>query len=108
MMHTTSDDPKRYRTDAEVEVWRERDPLPRFQQYLLDKGVLSGEERKDVEEEVLQDIQSEVEIAERQMLSLGNPLDMFNHFYAELPPSLAGQKEDLARELAGSAGEVRS
>lgn len=108
MMHTTADDPRRYRTDAEVEAWRQRDPLPRFQQYLLGKGVLSGNEQKEVEEEVLQDIQAAVESAERQMQSMGDPLEMFNHHSAELPPSLVAQREELARELAGSAGEVRS
>jgi pyruvate dehydrogenase E1 component alpha subunit len=107
MMHTTADDPKRYRTDAEVEIWRQRDPLTRFERYLLAKGVFSQEERKSLEEEVLQDIQAAVENAERQMQSLGDPLEMFNHFYAELPPSLAAQKEELARELAGAGGEVR-
>ena len=29
--HTTSDDPTRYRVDAEVEVWKHRDPIERRQ-----------------------------------------------------------------------------
>ena len=37
MMHTTADDPKRYRSDEEVEKWRKKDPLPRFQNYLKEK-----------------------------------------------------------------------
>jgi pyruvate dehydrogenase E1 component alpha subunit len=108
MMHTTADDPKRYRTDAEVEIWRDRDPLPRFGKYLLDKGVLSGEEQKDLEAEVLQEIQDAVDNAEKQMQTMGNPLDMFNHFYNELPPYLAAQREELARELAEAGKEVQS
>jgi pyruvate dehydrogenase E1 component alpha subunit len=106
MMHTTADDPKRYRTDAEVEIWRERDPLIRYQKYLLDKGVLSGHEQQELDAEVLEEIQRAVDNAERQMQSMGNPLDMFNHFYAELPPYLAEQREELARELAGTGKEV--
>jgi pyruvate dehydrogenase E1 component alpha subunit len=108
MMHTTADDPKRYRTDAEVEIWRERDPLTRFRKYLLDKGVLSGDEEKELDAEVLQQIQRAVDNAEKQMQTIGDPLDMFNHVFAELPPTLAAQKEELARELAGSGKEVRS
>ena len=27
-MHTTADDPKRYRSEEEVEQWRKRDPIP--------------------------------------------------------------------------------
>ena len=33
-VHTTADDPKRYRSEEEVESWRRRDPLARFQGYL--------------------------------------------------------------------------
>ena len=108
MMHTTADDPKRYRTDAEVEIWRERDPLTRFQKYLLDKGVLSGNEQQELDAEVLQEIQRAVDNAEKQMQTMGNPLDMFNHVYAELPPYLAGQREELALELAETGKEVPS
>jgi pyruvate dehydrogenase E1 component alpha subunit len=39
MMHTTSDDDKRYRDPAEVEAWWKRDPIPRLKGYLERKGV---------------------------------------------------------------------
>src|SRR4030095_13835873 len=32
--HTTSDDPTRYRADAEVEAWRRRDPIARRRSHL--------------------------------------------------------------------------
>ena len=38
-VHTTADDPKRYRTDDEVEDWRKRDPLTRLQKYLIRKNL---------------------------------------------------------------------
>jgi pyruvate dehydrogenase E1 component alpha subunit len=107
-MHTTADDPKRYRTDAEVEIWRGRDPLTRFRKYLLEKGVLSGNEEKELETEILQEIQCAVDNAEKQMQIMGDPLDMFNHVFAQLPPSLVAQKEELAGELARRGEEVRS
>ena len=44
MMHTTADDPKRYRKNEEVEEWKKRDPIVRFQKYLKDKGLLIGPE----------------------------------------------------------------
>jgi pyruvate dehydrogenase E1 component alpha subunit len=31
---------------------------------------------------------------------MGDPMDMFDHAYAEMPPILQAQKEELARELA--------
>jgi pyruvate dehydrogenase E1 component alpha subunit len=100
MMHTTADDPKRYRSDEEVEQWRRRDPLIRFEKYLLDKGVLSEEKRNQVESEVMDEIQTAVDRAEKQMEALGDPMDMFDHVYADMPPHLKEQKEGLASELS--------
>ena len=100
MMHTTADDPKRYRTDEEVEKWTKRDPLPRFEKYLIKKGVLSEDKAAEIESEILEEIQAGVDRAEKLMTTMGDPMDMFNHAYAELPPHLKEQKADLARELS--------
>lgn len=99
-MHTTADDPKRYRSAEEVEAWEERDPLPRFQRYLMEKGLLTEEMLESVHSRILAKIQAAVERAEDQMRSLGDPLQMFDHLYGELPPYLQIQKEELARDLS--------
>jgi|SRR5690625_2601521 len=36
--HTTADDPTRYRTSAEEDYWRERDPIARLRAYLTAQG----------------------------------------------------------------------
>jgi len=100
MMHTTADDPKRYRTDDEVEQWSKRDPLIRFEKYLEGKGLLSEKKRNQVESEVLEAIQAAIDGAERQMETLGDPLEMFDHAYADIPSYLNEQKTDLASELS--------
>lgn len=100
MMHTTADDPKRYREEDEVEGWRKQDPIKRFQKYLKDKGLLSDEKVGAIEEEVNAEIQTAVERAEEMMKTFTDPLVMFDHAYAELPPSLIRQKDELAQELA--------
>jgi pyruvate dehydrogenase E1 component alpha subunit len=105
MMHTTADDPKRYRTDEEVEKWNQRDPLPRFEKYLTDKGLLSDEKRGQVESEVLEEIQAAIDRAEKQMEAMGDPVDMFNYTYAEMPPHLKAQKEVLTKALSATAKE---
>jgi len=38
--HTTSDDPSRYRSAAEEEYWRQRDPIDRLRLHLEDRGAL--------------------------------------------------------------------
>jgi pyruvate dehydrogenase E1 component alpha subunit len=101
-VHTTADDPKRYRTDAEVESWRRKDPLARFQLYLKAKGLLSDADVTAEEERVAAEIQAAVDRAEEQMKLLGDPLHMFEHAYAEMPPYLKEQRDEVARGLAGA------
>lgn len=98
-VHTTADDPTRYRTNEEVEVWAKRDPITRFQKYLTDKGLLSPEKIDTAEEEVKAEISDVERRWEAQMKSMGDPMDMFDHLYAELPPYLQEQKEELSRNL---------
>ncbi len=100
-VHTTADDPKRYRSDAEVETWRRKCPLTRFQLYLKAKGLVTEAGLKAEEEEVAAEIQAAVDRAEEQMKHLGDPLHMFEHAYAEMPPYLKEQRDELARGLAG-------
>jgi pyruvate dehydrogenase E1 component alpha subunit len=99
-VHTTADDPKKYRTEEEVELWNKRDPLVRFQKYLTGKKLLSGKKSEELETGIANEIQSAIDGAEEKMKSLGDPLQMFEHLYAELPPHIAEQREQLARELS--------
>ena len=104
-VHTTADDPKRYRTAEEVEQWKKRDPITRFQKYLTGKGVLSKDKIAGLDAEVAEEIQSAIDRAEEQMKTLGDPIDMFEHAYAEMPPYLKAQKEAFAREFAEKGKE---
>jgi pyruvate dehydrogenase E1 component alpha subunit len=99
-MHTTADDPKRYRSEAEVEKWRKRDPITRFQSYLVAKGLVTEEALKAEESAVAAEIQSAVERAEDEMKRLGDPLLLFEHAYGEMPPYLKEQREDFIRFMA--------
>jgi pyruvate dehydrogenase E1 component alpha subunit len=100
-MHTTADDPKRYRSDKDVEDWERRDPIPRFQEYLKDKELLSDEAIEEVEDEIQTQIKEAVQRAEERMKELkGEALVMFDHLYAEMPPYLEAQRQELAQELA--------
>jgi pyruvate dehydrogenase E1 component alpha subunit len=79
--HTTSDDPSRYRTTAEVEQWRERDPITRVRRYLesaglADDGFLAG---VDAAADALADrLRAGV-----RALPDPDPVSMFDHVYAE-------------------------
>ena len=105
MMHTTADDPSKYRSDEEVAAWKKKDPLIRFEQYLAAKGLLDEERRKRVGDEVMAEIQEAVESAEERMTELGDPVAMFEHLFASLPPYLATQKDELVRRLTARGEE---
>jgi pyruvate dehydrogenase E1 component alpha subunit len=100
MMHTTADDPKRYRKDEEVEEWRKRDPIARFQKYLKEKKLLTEQKIEEIETGIKGEIQSAVEHAEEMMKKYDDPLRMFEYAYAEMPPYLKEQREELKTELA--------
>jgi pyruvate dehydrogenase E1 component alpha subunit len=104
-MHTTADDPKRYRKDEEVEEWKEKDPIPRFETYLKDKELLDDEKIESIGEEIKEQINDAVKKAEKAFEKMGDPLDMFNHVYAEMPPRLKAQREWLAAEIEGEEGD---
>jgi len=44
--HSSSDDPTRYRTSAEVDEWARKDPLARFRNFLIREKVLTEDEIK--------------------------------------------------------------
>ena len=66
----------------------------------MDKGVITEDLAVGLDAELAKEIQSAIDRAEEQMKSLGNPIDMFDHAYAQMPPYLKEQKEAFARELA--------
>ncbi len=105
-MHTTADDPKRYRSDEEVEIWHKRDPIERFQNYLLAKGTLSLDKVEGIEADILARIQTAIDQAEAEMATFGDPIDMFDHVYAEMPAYLKEQKEIYLKERQESKPEV--
>ncbi len=104
-VHTTADDPRRYRSDEELEGWKAKDPIQRFETYLQRKKLLTKKKIAGIEEAVLAQIQAAVDNAEDLMKTMGDPLDMFDHAYAEMPASLAAQREELAAELAAAGKE---
>jgi len=105
-LHTTADDPTRYREEDDVEEWEKREPLPRLQNYLKQKDLLSDEEIEKLEGEIEDQVKQAVEEYESKAEDLKKePLTMFEHIFAEMPPYLQQQREDMAAELEGARNE---
>jgi len=57
-------DPEDYRTKEEVAEWRERDPIPAFGALLEREGLLTAEQREQIDREAVQQVEKAVEFAE--------------------------------------------
>ncbi len=66
LMHTTADDPTRYRDDDQVESWKAKDPLKRFFKYLNNKQYWDEKKQSDLEIELKQVIDQAVKEFEAQ------------------------------------------
>jgi pyruvate dehydrogenase E1 component alpha subunit len=104
-VHTTADDPRRYRTDEEVAAWERREPLMRFQLYLRGKGLLSDAALQTLEDEVEAELREAVQRAEQRMEQLADQaLSLCDHMYADMPPYLQEQRQELHRLFAAGQG----
>jgi pyruvate dehydrogenase E1 component alpha subunit len=106
-VHTTADDPKRYRKDDEVVVWEKRDPLLRFHRYLLEKGIISDRDRETWSEEVKGEVKEAVARFERKLEELVRR-DIFAFAYAGAHPVLERQRVEFEGGIEITPeGEVR-
>jgi len=102
-VHTTSDDPNRYRPAAEVEDWRRKDPIDRFEKYLLAKGLIQPEDRPRLTAEIGEKLKVAATDAEEICRNL-TPDEMFTYMYADIPDFLRPQREEvLAQSIAFDA-----
>ncbi|GAA0572932.1 thiamine pyrophosphate-dependent enzyme [Paractinoplanes ferrugineus] len=96
--HTNADDATRYRDEAEVKEWLDRDPIRRLETYLRDRGVLTDETRARFDAEADR-------VAEHLRAGLNtdiepDPQDLFTYVYAHSTPQLREQAALLSDELS--------
>jgi pyruvate dehydrogenase E1 component alpha subunit len=91
--HTTADDARRYRDDAEVSARWQEEPILRLRNYLVGRQWWGKAE----EEALIREMRAEVDAAADTYLALPPqpPTAMFDHLYETLPPSLADQRAML-------------
>lgn len=91
--HSTSDDPTRYRSDAEVEEWAQRCPLMRYRRYLADKGLVDAAADKSLDAAAEREISAAIKTVEQA----GPPArdTLLDDVYAERPWHLEDQRKEL-------------
>lgn len=97
--HTTSDDPTKYRKDEEVEEWRGKDPIRRFETYLLKEGVITEDYIEELKQELDAEVAKTFESIEDQ--SDTEIEDIFKYQYEEMTPQLKEQLDEYRSFLEG-------
>jgi pyruvate dehydrogenase E1 component alpha subunit len=97
--HTTSDDARRYRSEEEVEKWRQRDPIERLARYMRAAGLLDDAAAAEVVSAADQRVAEAV--AAFEALPPPGPEEIFAHVYSEITPTLAEQRAELTARLSG-------
>ena len=96
-VHTTADDPTKYRSAEEVAEWERKDPLTRFTAYLQKRNLLEEGLEERVDAEIAE------AVARFEALPPPDALTMFDHVYAARPPDLEAQRDELAERLREGA-----
>ena len=80
--HSSSDDQKKYKTDEHLELDVSRDPLPRFEEYVLEKRFLSESEIEDLRAEIKQDV--EIAAAKGEEFAIQDKERVLDHVYQDV------------------------
>ncbi|OYD26771.1 pyruvate dehydrogenase E1 component alpha subunit [Mycoplasma testudineum] len=100
-VHTSSDNPRVYRTEEVEKKMEEWEPFHRIEKYLIDNKIYS----KKQQEEFLLKAQEEVKAAYEESLKVIEkiePTEIFDHTYATLTPELKEQRDKMLAEIKGA------
>lgn len=101
--HTTADDPTKYRSQAELDSWKSKDPIARYRTWLESTSVIDADFTDRVEQEAAA-LAKELRAAVHSMESL--PLEqVFDTVYAEPHRQVEVEKAWLKEYEAGFAEE---
>jgi len=100
--HTTADDPTKYRTDDEVEYWRQRDPITRYRAWLESRGASAAffDEAESEAADVAADVRARLLDATAPPRSA-----IFEHVYSEPHPLVEAQAAWLEAYEGSFEGE---
>jgi pyruvate dehydrogenase E1 component alpha subunit len=94
--HTTADDSSRYRSEEEVKKWEAREPLKRYRKFLTERGLLTEDLEKTIDQEV--DAKVKTAVKEAEAFSAPEPADIIKYTSAELSRRQKRELRDLGWE----------
>jgi pyruvate dehydrogenase E1 component alpha subunit len=92
-MHTTADDPTKYRSEDEVALWRAKDPIERVRKYLISKSMWND----DMEAKMRADQKTAIDAAVAKAEEFKpDPKSIFTNVYSFVPDILQQELDDAA------------
>ncbi|MBA3388838.1 MAG: thiamine pyrophosphate-dependent dehydrogenase E1 component subunit alpha [Actinomycetota bacterium] len=80
--HSSDDDDRRYREREEIEAWRLKDPIIRFEKYLFENGLLDEDEKEAMDAEIKAFVAEASDYAENAPFA--DPEEALDRVYAEV------------------------
>jgi len=97
IMHTTADDPTKYRTKEEVAPWLEKDPLIRTKLYLINKGIWDEKKDKAMMDSIFKEIDETVVSFESTVPFRQDKV--FDHVFGDPHYTFKEQHQEFLTEL---------
>jgi pyruvate dehydrogenase E1 component alpha subunit len=96
-VHTTADDPRKYRGEEDEAPWREKEPLPRFRNYLEKKKIWDAKR----EEALLAEIKEQIDAAVANFESRSDmpPEVLFDHVFGTRHAEIDAQRAEFLEQL---------
>ncbi|MFF6845022.1 pyruvate dehydrogenase (acetyl-transferring) E1 component subunit alpha [Streptomyces antimycoticus] len=101
--HTNADDATRYRPDSEVEAWQAHDPIALLEDAMRDRRLLDDEGVRAARESA-ERLAADLRTRMHQDAVL-DPMELFEHVYADRTGQLREQAAQLRAELDAEAGD---
>ncbi|MBG0730568.1 pyruvate dehydrogenase (acetyl-transferring) E1 component subunit alpha [Mycoplasma sp. 'Moose RK'] len=91
-VHTSSDNPRIYRTEEEEKTQEKWEPFHRIEKFMFDRGILNPDQKQQIWDDSLAVVKKTYE---ESLVNLESTIDeIFDHTYKVLPADLEEQKQE--------------
>ncbi len=97
--HTTADDARRYRDEAEVQLWMQRDPLVRLRNYLTERKLWNSTKEEALQTKAKEQVNAAAKRAEE--IAATPTSEIFDAMYAEIPHEVRRQRDTMRTSSLG-------
>ncbi len=102
--HSSADDQKKYRDQAEVEVWKKKEPIERLKKFMISKGLWSEKFEQDIISESTKT--AEKSIADAENIPSQKLEDMFENIFSEMTWNLTEELNELKEAYKNRSTET--